>query len=334
MLPVEVEPEVVDVELEGLGPVEDPQDRHRGSVSGGVDLGRGAGREGVPVARAVLVRDQLEGLAVADEDPTAGEVVAQPTGHRLGREWLGHDAASLRRTSADAGSGACVAWRVRPVRRITDRVGRAGHSPSPRRGVQAAGCPGRGQASPGRPAGGSLGELRPRRRVLALGGDRDGTQCSHAAPGRRTPRRQLRQRRAHVGGLPRGDPQRGRGTRVRRPPHRRRPPGLRPRPRPAPYGVAARAGLDDGAGRPRPAGVRLLEEPLGRARRRGAGPRPRSRQGAHPAPADGDRRRRRPAHRARDRDQAPDAVRRAGRAPARRGARGVRLGPAPTARCG
>ena len=61
-----------------------------------------------------------------------------------------------------------------------------------------------------------------------------------------------------------------RGARVRRPAHRRRPPGLRPRPRPAAYGQRAGPGLHDGARRPRPARVRVVEEPVGRPRRRGA----------------------------------------------------------------
>src|SRR5262249_22364512 len=65
----------------------------------------------------------------------------------------------------------------------------------------------------------------------------------HAATGRRTPRRQLRQRRAHTGGLPRGHQRRGRGPRVRRPADRGWPPGVRARPHPAAYVVLARPGL-------------------------------------------------------------------------------------------
>ncbi len=96
VLPVEGEAEVVDVELDGLGPVEDPQDRD-GRAFWRYDgrVRRWAGREGVPVADAVLVRDELEGLAVAEGDVAGGQVGAQPAGHGLR---IGHDAASLRRT--------------------------------------------------------------------------------------------------------------------------------------------------------------------------------------------------------------------------------------------
>ena len=114
VLPVEGEAEVVDVELDGLGAVEDPQDRDgRALRRCGRRVGGWAGGEGVPVADAVLVGDELEGLAVAERDVAGGQVGAQPTGHGLG---IGHDAASLRRTAAAAATGACVAWRVRPVR--------------------------------------------------------------------------------------------------------------------------------------------------------------------------------------------------------------------------
>ena len=93
-------------------------------------------------------------------------------------------------------------------------------------------------------------------------------------------------------------------------------------------------GVDDGARRARRARLRVVEEPVGRARRRRARPRPEPGQGAHAAPAARDRRRPRPPGRGGDRDQAPDAVRRPGRAPPGRDAPRVRLGPGRHARCG
>ena len=113
---------------------------------------------------------------------------------------------------------------------------------------------------------------------------------------------------------------------MRRAPDRRRAPGLRPRPRPAAYGVLARPRLDDEPRRARRAGLRAVEEPVGRHGRRGARARPDGRQGAHAAQAAGDGGRRRPPRRAGHRDQAPHPLRRAGRAAGRRAARRLRLG--------
>ena len=145
------------------------------------------------------------------------------------------------------------------------------------------------------------------------------TYC-HEAAGRRPPWRELREARAHPGGVLGGDQRRRGRTRVRRAAHRRRTSGLRARPRPPAYGERERTGLDDGARRSRPARVRVLEEPVGRLRRTS-----RSREGPHAAAAPRDRRRGRSTDRAGDRDQAPDAVRRAGRAASRGAARGVRV---------
>ena len=57
---------------------------------------------------------------------------------------------------------------------------------------------------------------------------------------------------------------------MRRAADRRRPPGLRARPQPAAYGGHARHRVDDEPRRARRARLRLVEEPVGRPRRRGA----------------------------------------------------------------
>ena len=69
---------------------------------------------------------------------------------------------------------------------------------------------------------------------------------------------------------------------MRRTADRRRPPGLRARPRPAAYGEQPRSRLHDGARRPRRPRLRVLEEPVGRPRRRGARPRRPSSAGCSP----------------------------------------------------
>ena len=133
-------------------------------------------------------------------------------------------------------------------------------------------------------------------------------------------------RRAHVGRLRAGDPRRRRGPRVRRPAHRRRPPGLRPRPRPASYGQHQAAWSRRWSW---PTST-SSSSPPGRTR----GPRSTTRQADRDPDLDRVLTLRRlmetvaeadTPDRARDRDQAPDAVRRAGRAPPGGGARGVRL---------
>ena len=78
----------------------------------------------------------------------------------------------------------------------------------------------------------------------------------------------------------------------------------------------------------------VVEEPLGRPRRRGPGAGCRDAQGADPAQAAGDGLRLRPPGRDRDRDQAPHEVRRPGRAPAGRAAARLRLAPSRVARPG
>ncbi|CAA9376325.1 MAG: Glycerophosphoryl diester phosphodiesterase, partial [uncultured Nocardioides sp.] len=156
----------------------------------------------------------------------------------------------------------------------------------------------------------------------------------HEAAGRGASGREPRQPRAHPRCLPacaRG--RRGR-PRVRRQAHRRRPPDLRARPRPAAHGGEQGRRLHDAPRRPRRARLRLVEEPLRRLRRRGARPRRAPRQGAHPAHAARDRGRLRPARGGGDRDQAPGAVRRPRRAAARGDAARLRLGPRRLARAG
>ncbi|CAA9367828.1 MAG: Glycerophosphoryl diester phosphodiesterase, partial [uncultured Nocardioides sp.] len=143
--------------------------------------------------------------------------------------------------------------------------------------------------------------------------------------GRRPPGEQPRHRRAHAGGVREGRRRRGGRPRVRRPAHRRRPPRVRARPRPAPYGGDEGRRLHDEPRRARRAGLRVLEEPLGRARRRGARDGPRGGPGPDAAQAPGDGRRPRPPDRGGDRDQAPHPLRRTRRAPARRAARRLRV---------
>ena len=103
--------------------------------------------------------------------------------------------------------------------------------------------------------------------------------------GGRTPRLQPRQPRAHARGLPRRARRGRRGSRVRRAADRRRAPGVRARPARRPGQHRPRGGLDDGARAARRARLRLLEEPLGRPRRRGPGGRRPDPAGAHPGAA-------------------------------------------------
>ena len=112
---------------------------------------------------------------------------------------------------------------------------------------------------------------------------------------------------------------------MRRSAHGRRPPRLRPRPQPAAYGGGQGRGLHDEPRGARRARLRVLEEPLGRARRRGAGHGSGRQQGPHAAQAARDRGRLRSPRRGGHRDQAPDEVRRARRASSRGAADGLRL---------
>ena len=93
--PVDPEVEVVDVEAQRRGLVEDAQDRHDVAVSRGCRRRGGRSHEGVPVPHAELAGDELERLAVADGDAAVGQCLTEVARHRLGvriRTWGGHDA--------------------------------------------------------------------------------------------------------------------------------------------------------------------------------------------------------------------------------------------------